>query len=107
RTQSPGQSFLILSDTYYPGWKAFIDGRETTIYKTNGIVRGTFVSPGTHLVRFVYSPLSFKIGTLVSISTLLPLILLSIFLVRSQMVHKGNKKFNLDKKAKESLNPLG
>ncbi|MBW2184780.1 MAG: hypothetical protein JRF49_13090 [Deltaproteobacteria bacterium] len=36
RTQSPGQSFLILSDTYYPGWKAFIDGRETTIYKTNG-----------------------------------------------------------------------
>ena len=105
KTQSPGQSFLILSDTYYPGWKAFIDGRETTIYKTNGIVRGTFVSPGTHLVRFVYSPLSFKIGALVSISTLIPLILLSIFLVRSQMVRSGNKKFNLDKKAKESLNP--
>ena len=80
KTESTGQSFLILSDTYYPGWKAFIDGKETKIYRANGIVRGIFMSPGSHVVKFVYSPLSFKVGTLISCSTLAILILTSIFI---------------------------
>ena len=80
KTESTGQSFLILSDTYYPGWKAFIDEQETPIYKTNGIVRGVFVPSGIHLVKFVYSPLSFKIGALISCSTLVILLLTSLFI---------------------------
>ena len=61
-TQSEGRSFLVLSDSFYPGWKAYIDGIETKIYKTNGIARGVFVDPGVHMIKFVYSPLSFRTG---------------------------------------------
>jgi hypothetical protein len=82
-TESIGQSFLVLSDTCYPGWKAFIDERETPIYKTNGIVRGVFVEPGTHTVRFIYSPISFKIGTITSLATLVMLLAACILMVRS------------------------
>ena len=34
------RSFLVLSDTWYPGWKALIDGKETHIFKTNAVSRG-------------------------------------------------------------------
>jgi hypothetical protein len=70
KTQSAGRSFLVLSDTWYPGWKAFIDGKETAIYPTNGIVRGLFVDAGSHEVSFVYSPASFKTGAAISLTTL-------------------------------------
>ncbi len=76
QTESDGKSFLVLSDTCYPGWKAFIDKQETPIYRTNGIVRGVFVTPGTNIIRFVYSPLSFKIGAFISFVTLAILLFL-------------------------------
>jgi len=88
KTESAGQSFLVLSDTYYPGWKAFIDGKETPIYKTNGVVRGVFVGPSTNIVRFVYSPLSFKIGALISLFTFATLTVVSIFIIRPLYSYK-------------------
>ena len=57
-------SLLVLSDTYYPGWKAFVDGKETKIYRADYTFRGIAVSAGTHQVEFVYDPLSFKLGAL-------------------------------------------
>ena len=57
-------SLLVLSDTYYPGWKAFVDGKETKIYRADYTFRAIPLSAGTHQVEFVYDPLSFKIGAL-------------------------------------------
>lgn len=54
--------FLFLSDTYYPGWKALVDGRKTNIYRADYAFRAVPVSAGNHTVRFVYDPISFKIG---------------------------------------------
>ena len=71
KTQSENQSFLVLSDTYYPGWKAYIDGKKTKIYRINGIVRGVFVNAGSHVVKFTYLPKSFMIGLLLSITSVL------------------------------------
>ena len=51
-----GAGFLVLSDQFYPGWKAYIDGKQTKIYKTNGVLRGIVVPPGGHEVIFRYSP---------------------------------------------------
>ena len=57
-------SLLVLSDTYYPGWKAFVDGKKTKIYRADYTFRAISVSAGTHRVEFVYDPLSFKLGAL-------------------------------------------
>lgn len=62
QTHTTAASFLILSDVYYPGWKASIDGKPTPIFPTNYIQRGVKVPAGDHLIRFEYDPLSFKLG---------------------------------------------
>ncbi len=56
-------SFLTLSEVYYPhGWKAYIDGKETEIFKTNYILRGIQVPSGNHKVEFVFEPKEFTFG---------------------------------------------
>ena len=51
-----GPGFLVLSDQYFPGWKAFVDGKETPIYKVHEIIRGIVIPEGEHKVEFVYRP---------------------------------------------------
>jgi hypothetical protein len=60
--KSTEDNFLVLSDTYYPGWKAFVDGKKTKIYRADYTFRAIPLSAGTHQVEFVYDPLSFKLG---------------------------------------------
>ena len=60
-------TYLATSESFYPGWKAYIDGVETDIYKTNGIFRGVYIpNPGEHLIEFRYVPKSFYLGLLIS-----------------------------------------
>jgi hypothetical protein len=60
-------SLLVLSDTYYPGWKAFVDGKETKIYRADYTFRAVPLNAGTHRVKFVYDPVSFKLGAGVTV----------------------------------------
>jgi len=57
-------SLLVLSDTYYPGWKAFVDGEKTKILRADYTFRAIPLDAGPHRVEFVYDPLSFKLGAL-------------------------------------------
>jgi hypothetical protein len=62
-TYSSATSLLVLSEVYYPaGWKAFIDGGETEIYKTNYILRSIVVPAGKHTVAFKFDPPSYHLG---------------------------------------------
>jgi hypothetical protein len=63
-TRNPAQSFLVLSEVYYDGWEARVDGQPTKIYRTNYTLRGVVVPPGEHHVEFVYRPRSFRLGLL-------------------------------------------
>jgi len=65
--------FLILSDTYYPGWKAYVDGAQTRIYRANYIMRAVHLGAGKHTIKFTYDPFSFKIGAIVTLLTLIAL----------------------------------
>lgn len=56
--------WLVLADSYFPGWLAFIDEQETPIYKANYNFRAVFVPPGAHTIRFKYSPVSFRVGAI-------------------------------------------
>ena len=60
---STGPGLMVLSEVYYPaGWKAFVDGSETEIYRTNYILRSVFVPPGTHTVVFSFEPAMYTFG---------------------------------------------
>tara|TARA_Y100000310_G_C20698521_1_gene827478 strand:- start:2416 stop:4830 length:2415 start_codon:yes stop_codon:yes gene_type:complete len=73
---TPG--FLVLSEYWYPGWKAYDNGIEVKIYKANYIFRAVYLDEGRHKVDFVFEPKSLKIGFLITITTLLIVVLLLI-----------------------------
>ena len=68
-TSAPG--LLIVTDQYYPGWQAFIDGKQAAIYAVDGIFRGVFLEEGDHIIQFKYQPLWFIIGGIISSLSLL------------------------------------
>jgi len=57
-----GNNLLFLSETYYPvGWKAFIDGKETPIYRANYLFRAVVVPPGVHKLEMKFEPRGFYV----------------------------------------------
>jgi len=63
--------FLILSDSYHPDWKAYVDGTPTKIYLADSLLRAVFLKQGEHTVVFRFQPVSFIIGAVISALTLL------------------------------------
>jgi len=63
--------FLVLSDTYYPGWKVYVDGKPDKIYRADYILRAVYLSPGKHIVKFTYDPFLFKIGVIITLGTMI------------------------------------
>ncbi|PID87175.1 MAG: hypothetical protein CSB13_00580 [Chloroflexi bacterium] len=59
---TPLPGFLVLSDAFYPGWQATIDGEPTEIYQTNHMMRGVFVAEGSHRVQFSFFPATLRWG---------------------------------------------
>ena len=60
---------LFESAAFFPGWKAYIDGRQTKIFKANLAFRAVIVPPGVHEVRLYYEPKSFLIGMIMSFTS--------------------------------------
>jgi hypothetical protein len=60
-------AMLFLADLAYPGWKAYVDGKETQIYRADYLFRSVFVPAGEHTVELVYRPRSFRLGLLVTL----------------------------------------
>lgn len=88
---SSDDGILILTDSYYPGWRAYVDGREITILRANHFFRGVPVTRGAHVVEFHYDPLSFKLGLLVSSLTLLCILVISgLVYVRAWQSGRGS-----------------
>jgi len=70
--ESECPAFLVLSDTYYPGWKAKIDsGAEVEPLRTNYLFRGLNIPSGKHKVIFEFQPKSFRIGIIITVSAFL------------------------------------
>jgi hypothetical protein len=66
RANAVEQSVLVFADTYYVGWRAFVDGDEVPILRANHAFKAVQVGPGPHVVRFVFEPSSFRLGAALS-----------------------------------------
>ena len=58
--------YLVLGDTYYPGWQAMVDGVSVAVRRANLLLRAVYLPPGSHRVEFVYAPSTLRWGALVS-----------------------------------------
>jgi hypothetical protein len=61
------RGMVILTDTWFPGWSATVDGKRAKIEKAYGMVRGVVVDPGKHTIEMRYRPLSVYLGAALSI----------------------------------------
>ncbi len=74
RVRAPRPAILVFSDSYYPGWRADVDGRATPIYRANLTQRAVVVPAGEHRVRFRFRPTTVVVGAAVSVASLLLLV---------------------------------
>jgi hypothetical protein len=65
-TESPGPSYLLLADSFDPGWSATLDGRAVPIRPADLAFRAVFVPQGKHTVVFTYRPAGFGLGLVVT-----------------------------------------
>jgi hypothetical protein len=69
--ESAKASFLLLNETYYPGWRAYVDDQETEVLKANYNFKAIKIQKGQHKVSFVFKPVSLKIGASITCAALL------------------------------------
>ena len=81
KTSSGEQKLLFLSDNFYPGWKAKIDGVETEILRANYTFRAVPLISGEHYVVFYFDSDTFKIGVLISLIGIMSLSLTLLCLI--------------------------
>jgi hypothetical protein len=66
-TECPMEGLLVLRDSWYPGWMAFLDGKRIPISRVNGCFRGVVVPAGEHKIRFLYRPILVYVSGAVSL----------------------------------------
>ncbi|PID56528.1 hypothetical protein CSB45_10900 [candidate division KSB3 bacterium] len=62
-----GDGFVVLSEKFYPGWKAYVDGHDTTIYKANYTLQAIALSKGEHEIIFRFEPVQYMLGLWITI----------------------------------------
>jgi hypothetical protein len=81
RAVSESGGFLVLADTFYPGWQATLDGEAAEILHANYAFRAVALAPGEHTIVFRYAPPSFTVGAAISLAALI--IVIGILVVLS------------------------
>ena len=68
---APGSGFVVLTDTFYPGWQAEMDGHPVEILQANLAFRAIALEAGQHTIDLYYRPLTFTFGLWISAITCL------------------------------------
>jgi hypothetical protein len=78
---SPAEGYLVLSDPYYPGWRATLDGEPATILRADYAFRAVAVPAGSHRVTMAFRPGTWYAGLATTAATLLLLVISGIVLL--------------------------
>ncbi|MFC2045981.1 oligosaccharide flippase family protein [Chloroflexota bacterium] len=125
--EMPGAGWLVLADSYFPGWKAYRsdaaeslpgdqppdpkaeppDETELEIVRANGNFRAVHLGPGKHRVRFKYTPMSFKLGLFGSFMAFVVLCLLLLYWMWGRFYRESADDPTVKRVAKNSLLPMG
>lgn len=109
------RGWLVLTDAYFPGWKAYLrtfgagenEEQEIPIYRANSAFRAVYLpEAGQWTVRFIYSPMSFKLGIYVSFLALMATVLLCGYWAWGRYYHPDENAGEVRTVAKNSLVPM-
>lgn len=64
--QAEGPGYLLLTDAYYPGWTATVDGQPVLIMRADVMFRAVALPVGAHQAAFTYAPRSVTVGLWIS-----------------------------------------
>ena len=64
--QSAGLGYLVLSDMYFPGWRASVNGQDVPVLRADYAFRAVPIGPGSQQVRLSYQPITWKVGGVIS-----------------------------------------
>lgn len=90
-TDAPQATVAVVSELFYPGWEATVDGVARPVYLTDFLLRGVAVPAGRHRIEMRYRAPAARNGALISLSTLLSFILLSVYARRRARTLRGAK----------------
>lgn len=101
RVSNKSAGFLVISEVYHPGWKAYIKPRHTQgelcgniqLFQTNLCLMGLYVPAGAHLIEIKFRPVAWPLSLWISIFTLILFIIAILFEFRTGILynHKGNE----------------
>ncbi len=106
-----GDGWLVLADSYFPGWKAYLKGAESDeieipIYRADGNFRAVSLPTGTWEVRFRYVPRSFQLGLYGSFLASVTLLLIVGYWSWGKLYHERETDSAIKRVAKNSLVPM-
>jgi uncharacterized membrane protein YfhO len=74
RVNNENYGLMVLSDTWFPGWIARVNDKDSPVLRVNHTLRAVALKPGISQVEFLYRPRSFIIGLMLSLSVLLAML---------------------------------
>ncbi|MGQ9792125.1 MAG: YfhO family protein [Anaerolineae bacterium] len=70
RVDMPAEGYLVLSENWYPGWQARVDGEQQPVWRANYCFWALHLAAGQHHVEMYFTPHSWILGLMVTLLTL-------------------------------------
>jgi hypothetical protein len=88
-----GEKLALFSEIYYPaGWNCYIDGKESSYFRANYVLRGMILPGGDHQVKFTFKPSSYFIGNKISLASSILLFFLTAGYFISTYIKKSKSE---------------
>jgi hypothetical protein len=88
RVEAERSGLLVRSEAWSPGWRVEVDGRQEKLLRVNCALQGVWVERGVHLVRFRYAPRHYRLGSAISLGSL---VLTFLFFLSGSALKGGSR----------------